>query len=52
MVGQPISFWRGVGRSASKLISSIFFIGYIMAAFTKNKQALHDLMAGTLVIKG
>jgi uncharacterized RDD family membrane protein YckC len=52
MVGQPISFWRGVGRSASKLVSSIFFIGYIMAAFTKNKQALHDLMAGTLVIKG
>jgi uncharacterized RDD family membrane protein YckC len=50
--GNPISFWRGVGRSAGKLISSILFIGYIMAAFTKNKQALHDLMASTFVIKG
>jgi uncharacterized RDD family membrane protein YckC len=50
--GQQISFWRGMGRSASKLVSSIFLIGYIMAAFTKNKQALHDLMASTLVIKG
>jgi uncharacterized RDD family membrane protein YckC len=50
--GNPISFWRGAGRSAGKLISSILFIGYIMAAFTKNKQALHDLMASTFVIKG
>ncbi len=26
-------------------------IGYIMAAFTAKKQALHDLIAGTLVLK-
>lgn len=50
--GNPVTFWRAVGRSASKLLSSIFFIGYIMAAFTKDKQALHDLMAGTFVVKG
>lgn len=50
--GNQISFWRGVGRSSGKLISSILFIGYIMAAFTKNKQSLHDLMASTFVIKG
>ena len=49
--GNPISFWRAVGRSAGQFLSSIFFIGYIMAFFTKDKQALHDLMAGTLVIK-
>ena len=52
MSGNPISFWRAVGRAAGKLISSIFFIGYIMAAFTRHKQALHDLMAGTIVTKG
>ncbi len=50
--GMPISFWRAFGRSAAKLLSSIFLIGYIMAFFTKNKRALHDLMAGTIVIEG
>jgi len=49
--GNRISFWRAVGRAAGQFLSSIFFIGYIMAFFTKDKQALHDLMAGTLVIK-
>jgi uncharacterized RDD family membrane protein YckC len=49
--GNRISFWRAVGRSAGQFLSAIFFIGYIMAFFTKDKQALHDLMAGTLVIK-
>jgi uncharacterized RDD family membrane protein YckC len=29
----------------------IFLIGYIMAAFTARKQALHDLIASTLVLK-
>jgi uncharacterized RDD family membrane protein YckC len=26
-------------------------IGYIMAGFTEKKQALHDILAGTLVIR-
>jgi uncharacterized RDD family membrane protein YckC len=26
-------------------------IGYIMAGFTKKKQALHDIIAGTLVLR-
>jgi uncharacterized RDD family membrane protein YckC len=25
-------------------------IGYIMAAFTEKRQALHDMIAGTLVL--
>jgi uncharacterized RDD family membrane protein YckC len=29
----------------------ILFIGYIMAGFTERKQALHDMIAGTLVIR-
>jgi uncharacterized RDD family membrane protein YckC len=49
--GQPISFWRGFGRGSAKILSSFFLIGYIMAFFTENKRALHDLMAGTIVIE-
>jgi hypothetical protein len=29
----------------------LFGLGWIMAAFTPRKQALHDLMAGTLVLR-
>jgi len=48
----PINFWRAMGRTLGKVfVSSIFLIGFIMAAFTSKKQALHDLMASTLVIK-
>jgi len=27
------------------------FIGFLMAGFTEKKQALHDMIAGTLVVK-
>jgi len=30
----------------------MFGIGYIMAGFTERKQALHDMIAGTLVLRG
>lgn len=50
--GGRISFGRALGRNLAKIISSlILMIGYIMVAFTSRKQGLHDLMAGTLVIK-
>jgi uncharacterized RDD family membrane protein YckC len=49
--GKRISFARATGRFFSKfLISSILLIGYILAAFSEKKQALHDLIAGTLVV--
>ncbi len=51
--GDRISFGRATGRYFGKILSSlIFFIGYIMAAFTEKKQALHDKLAGTLVVRG
>jgi uncharacterized RDD family membrane protein YckC len=28
-----------------------FLIGYIMAGFTEKKQALHDMLAGCLVLR-
>jgi len=50
--GGRISFGRASGRFFGKIISAlILWIGYIMAGFTEKKQALHDIMAGTLVIR-
>ena len=50
--GERISFGRATGRFFGKIISAfIFYIGFIMAGFTGKKQALHDMMAGCLVIK-
>lgn len=52
MEGNRISFARATGRYFGKILSSlIFMIGYIMAGFTEKKQALHDMLAGTLVWK-
>ena len=50
--GNRISFGRATGRYFAKIISGIILsIGYIMAAFTAKKQALHDIIASTVVIK-
>ncbi len=45
-----LTFGRATARYFAKWLSSIILmIGYIMAAFTKKKQALHDMIAGTIV---
>ncbi len=50
--GARISFGRATGRYFAELLSLILLgIGFIMVAFTKKKQALHDKMAGTLVVR-
>ena len=49
--GQKVSFVRALGRNLLKMLSGIFFIGYIMAGLTERKQALHDLLSGCLVVK-
>ncbi len=52
MNGEKIDFGKAVIRELSKLISyAILLIGYIMAGFTEKKQALHDIIPGTLVVK-
>ena len=52
MQGMRISFGRATGRFFAKFISGIILlIGFIMAGFTEKKQALHDMIAGTLVIR-
>lgn len=50
--GRRISFGRATGRYFAKIISTLILcIGYIMAGFTEKKQALHDMIAGTLVLR-
>ena len=50
--GERISFGRATVRYFGRYISLlILLIGYLIQPFTANKQALHDLMAGTLVVR-
>ncbi len=50
--GQRLSFGKASGRHFGKILSGIILcIGYMMAGWTERKQALHDIMAGTLVVK-
>jgi uncharacterized RDD family membrane protein YckC len=50
--GNRITFARATGRHFAKYyVSTILLIGFIMAAFTDRKRALHDIIAGTLVRK-
>jgi uncharacterized RDD family membrane protein YckC len=52
--GGPISVGQSIGRILSMVfLSSLFLgLGYFLALFTEKRQALHDLVAGTVVIKG
>ncbi len=51
LAGERISIARGVGRYFATWVSTIILcIGWLMAAFTQRKQALHDMIAGTLVV--
>lgn len=50
--GKRISFGRATARYFGKFLSGLILnIGYIMAGFTQKKQALHDMIAETLVVK-
>jgi len=50
--GDPISFARASIRYWLKILSTLtLMIGWLMAGFTPRKQALHDLLAGTLVLR-
>jgi uncharacterized RDD family membrane protein YckC len=50
--GQRLSFLNATGRYFAKIISALILcIGFIMIGFTDRKRGLHDMIAGTLVIK-
>jgi uncharacterized RDD family membrane protein YckC len=50
--GGRVSFARASVRFFASILSGLILgIGYVMAAFNPKKQALHDQIAGTFVIK-
>jgi len=50
--GKRISFRRASGRFLGKLLSNATtLIGYLMAAFTIKKQALHDILTGCFFVE-
>jgi uncharacterized RDD family membrane protein YckC len=51
--GARVSFARASARHFAKFISSFIplGIGYILAGVTEKKQALHDMIAGCLVLR-
>lgn len=51
--GRRLTLGRAAGRTLAKYLSSLTFgVGFIMCGFTKKKQALHDVVASCLVLRG
>ena len=50
--GRQLSFAQATGRHFAKYVSVFTgMIGFIVAGFTARKQALHDFIANTVVVK-
>jgi len=50
--GSRLSFGMALARNALKYVSGlILLIGFIIAAFTERKQALHDILTKSLVMR-
>lgn len=50
--GSRLTAAHALGRNAAKIFSVLtLFIGYLYSFFNKQQQCLHDVIAGTLVIK-
>ena len=52
LAGERISVGRALAREAAKIVSTLtLLIGFIIAGFTRRKQALHDFVASTYVVR-
>ncbi len=50
--GRRITFGRATGRTFGKVLSyATLLVGFFMAGFTARRQALHDLIAETVVLR-
>lgn len=50
--GEAITFAQATGRHFAKFLSTFaLLVGFLVAAVTRKKQALHDMVAGTLVVR-
>ena len=53
LMGRRISFLRATARHFAEYGSALLlFMGYLPILFHERRQALHDLIAGTLVVRG
>jgi len=53
MNGARVTFNRATGRHFAKLITGLipFGVGFMLAGLTEKRQALHDMLAGCLVLR-
>lgn len=52
MQGGRIDAGRSFGRNLAKILSVLtLFTGYLYSFFNKKQQCLHDIIAGTLIVK-
>jgi uncharacterized RDD family membrane protein YckC len=52
LYGEEVGFGQATGRYFAKYISTFpLFAGFFITPFTRRKQALHDMVAGTVVVK-
>ncbi|WP_419729808.1 RDD family protein [Lichenicola sp.] len=52
LAGRRIGIARALGRYLGKFVSAVILgIGFLMVGWTRRKQGLHDIMAGTLVMR-
>lgn len=49
--GERIGLARALVRTASRVLSSFFCIGYLVVVFNEKRQGWHDTIAKTLVVK-
>lgn len=50
--GNRLTIWRAAGRLLARVFSCLSLtIGFLIQPFTQRKQALHDLLAGTVVVR-
>ncbi len=50
--GEPLTTAHAAGRNFAKMLSTLtLFLGYLYSFFNEKKQCLHDIVAGTLVVK-
>lgn len=51
LAGERLTFSNALGRWFAAALSYLtLYVGFVMAAFTQRKQALHDMVAKTLVV--
>lgn len=50
--GSRLDLRRSIVRNLAKILSvPTFYVGYLMSFFNKKQQCLHDMIAGTIIIK-